>query len=107
MSLSVDSIQHLLELLYRQLDSQAERLERRHNDKEGESNADDQTNAGDYDVDHVLIEKLLAIAMTLIASQLPQGNLDVDSPAFLQLIQLFVDLLKADSMLTSSERSHL
>ena len=33
--LSSESIRHLLELLYRQLDSQAERLERRHNDKEG------------------------------------------------------------------------
>ena len=45
--------------------------------------------------------------MKIIDIHLPLGSIDVNSNVFLDLIQLFIDLLKDDSILTSLQKIKL
>ena len=52
-------------------------------------------------VDHGLVDSLLLLTMKIIDIHMPSGAIDMNSTVFLDLIQLFIDLLKEESILTS------
>lgn len=58
-------------------------------------------------VDHGLVDSLLLLTMKIIDIHMPQGSIDMNSTVFLDLIQLFIDLLKEDSILTSLQKIKL
>lgn len=58
-------------------------------------------------LDHGLIATLLQLAMKLVCVHIPIGNIDMNSQCFLDLIQLFIDLLRDDSILTTLEKVKL
>lgn len=58
-------------------------------------------------VDHGLVDSLLLLTMKIIDIHMPLGTIDMNSTVFLDLIQLFIDLLKEDSILTSLQKIKL
>lgn len=58
-------------------------------------------------VDHGLVDSLLLLTMKMIDVHMPLGSIDLNSTVFLDLIQLFIDLLKDDSILTSLQKIKL
>ena len=58
-----------------------------------------------FKVDHETIDIILKLAKTMISHSFEK--IDQEQKVFLDLIQLFIDLLKEDSMLTASQKGLL
>ena len=75
------------------------------NTQKGRHMVQRESGKSDFKVDHENIDIILNLAKTMISHSFEK--IDQEQKVFLDLIQLFIDLLKEDSMLTGSQKGLL